>query len=314
MPAFRPLVLALAVAALPAPAHAQNFFEQLFGIGRAAKPQPAPHVAPPPAPMDAPPPQDVRPAPPPPPKPVVIRVPGEDTVIGQDLQENGSAGTLRIERAAQGGLTARITLEGTKISQPTESCRVSLNKGAPVPLADQGRPSGVTRFASADPVCPLRMEILEGSVLVTPLTEPDVCVFQAIDCATTPKGLWGPGPAALVPRAQEFDSARGAADRSVRENYKVMTQRARREDVRPIVAEQAAFSADREQMCRAYAREGVHGFCHLRVTEARVLSLATRLGLATGSASPTASNVPRPVRRRPPPADGMNPGFADSQE
>ncbi|WP_043752740.1 hypothetical protein [Methylobacterium nodulans] len=314
MPPTR-LLLALAVAVLPAPASAQSFFEELFGIGRAARPpaQPAPRVAPPGAPVDVPPAEPRPAAPPPPPKPVVIRAPNDDSAIGQDLQQNGAAGSLRLERAQGGGLTARITLQGTKVSQPTESCRVPLNTGAPLPLADQGRPNGVTRLASSDPVCPLRMEILEGSVLVTPLTEPDICVFQAADCATTPKGLWGPGAAALVPRAQEFDTARGAADRAVRENYKVMTQRAKREDVRPIVAEQAAFSSDREQMCRAYAREGVHGFCHLRFTEGRVLSLATRLGLST-SAAPTASNAPRAPRRRPPPVEGMNPGFDPQQE
>ncbi|MFE1602302.1 hypothetical protein [Methylobacterium sp. ID0610] len=311
MPRTR-LLLALAVVLLPAPASAQSFFEELFGIGRAARPaQPAPRVAPPP--MDVPPPESrPAPAPPAPPKPVVIKAPNDDGAIGQDLQQNGSAGSLRLERAQGGGLTARITLDGTKVSQPTESCRVPLNGGTPIALADQGRPNGVTRLASSDPVCPLRMEILDGSVLVTPQTEPDICVFQAADCATTPKGLWGPGAAALVTRAQEFDTARGSADRAVRENYKVMTQRARREDVRPIVAEQAAFSADREQMCRAYAREGVHGFCHLRFTEARVLSLATRLGIAT-SASPTASNTPRPARRRPPTVEGLNPGFDPQQ-
>ncbi|WP_018263498.1 hypothetical protein [Methylobacterium sp. WSM2598] len=318
MPSFRPLatalVLALAGAALPAPASAQNFFEELFGIGRAARPAAPPRPAAPAAPMDAPPPAaDPRPAAPPPaPRPVVIKAPSDDGAIGQDLLQNGSAGSLKLERA-QGGLTARVTLEGTRISQPIESCRVSLSKGAPLALTDQGRPNGVTRLASSDPVCPLRMEILEGSVLVTPLTEPDICVFQAQDCATTPKGLWGPGAASLVTRAQEFDGARGAADRAVRENYRVMTQRAKREEIRPIVAEQAAFSADREQMCRAYAREGVHGFCHLRITEARVLSLATRLGL-TVSTAPTASNAPRPVRRRPPPVEGMNPGFLDTGE
>ncbi len=83
-----------------------------------------------------------------------------------------------------------------------------------------------------------------------------------------------------------------------------MTQRARREDVRPIVSEQAAFSSDREQLCRTYAREGTHGFCHLRVTENRALALATRLGANT--AVPTAAAAPR--RPRPKPAvEGMNP-------
>ena len=54
----------------------------------------------------------------------------------------------------------------------------------------------------------------------------------------------------------------------------------------------------------AYAREGAHGFCHLRYTEARAISLAARLGVNV--TAPTASAAPRP-RRRPQPVEGMNP-------
>ncbi len=42
--------------------------------------------------------------------------------------------------------------------------------------------------------------------MVTPLGEGEACIFTASDCATTPKGMWGPGAAALLPRAQEFDT------------------------------------------------------------------------------------------------------------
>ena len=119
-----------------------------------------------------------------------------------------------------------------------------------------------------------------------------VCTFSAPIAPPPPVGLWGPAAAALIPRSSEFDSARGVADKAVRENYKLMTQRARREDVRPIVTEQAAFSSDREQLCRTYAREGAHGFCHLRVTENRALALATRLGVNVTAA--TAPAAPRP--------------------
>ncbi|GJD53294.1 hypothetical protein OPKNFCMD_6069 [Methylobacterium crusticola] len=315
MQPFRLLPLLAVLTAVSGPASAQSFLEELFGIGRAARPPVPPATVPggrgPAAPGGLPGevlPESPRPAPAPPapPKPVVLRTPSDEAVLGQDLQQNGNAGSLRLERAG-GAFTARITLPGTRISQPTESCKVPLAEGNPVALAEQGRPNGVTRLASSDAACPLRMEILEGSVMVTPLSEPDSCLFQAADCATTPKGLWGPGASLLLPRAQEFDGARGVADKAVRENYKVMTQRARREDVRPIVTEQAAFSSEREQICRAYVREGSHGFCHLRFSEARALSLATRLGMA--GAAPTASAAPRTPRRRPAPSvDGMNPG------
>ncbi|GJE59660.1 hypothetical protein [Methylobacterium trifolii] len=318
-PQGRPALACLALAAalaLPQPAAAQSFFEELFGIGRAAKPPVPPRGVPNGAPSPsepipgtplpsgdpaAPSAEAPRPAPA---RPVVLKVPSEDGILGQELLRNGLAGSLKLERAGT-ATTARIKLPGTKISQPAESCTVPLSAGNPVALTAEGRPEGVPRFEAAAAECPLRFEVTEGGLLVSTMGPNPVCTFSAADCATTPTGLWGPAGATLLPRSSEFDTARGVADKAVRENYKVMTQRARREDIRPIVTEQAAFSSDREQLCRAYSREGAHGFCHLRVTENRALALATRLGANT-AAPTTASAAPRP-RRPKPTVEGMNP-------
>lgn len=326
-PLIRVLLLLPLAVAMPNPAGAQNFFEELFGIGRAAKPpvpprgvpggvQPGTPLAPPPgAPGDAPAAEAPR-APAAPKQPVVLKAPAEDNVMGQELLYNGLSGTLKLEKAAA-GTTARITLPGTKISAPSESCTVPWNGGTPVALTSEGRPDGLPRFEATGGECPLRFEVVEGGVLVTSLGSSRVCTVTTADCATTPTGLWGPAAATLIPRSVEFDGARGTADRAVRENYKLMTQRARGQDVRPIVTEQAAFSSDREQLCRTYAREGAHGFCNLRFTEGRALALATRLGVNTAAAAPTASATPRPRRKPQPSVDGMNPdaggatGFPD---
>jgi hypothetical protein len=309
-------ILAVAVAT-PAmltspPARAQNFFERLFGIKPERPPVPprgvpeAPPQAPAPGAPGEPgqPPAAEAPRPAPvPARPVVLKAPSEDGILGQDLMLNGLSGSLKLERTGT-GITARIKLPGTKISQPAEACTVPLAGGNPVTLSSEGKPEGVPRFEAAGAECPLRFDVTEGGVLVSTLGSGPICTFSAADCATTPAGLWGPAAATLLPRAGEFDTGRGVADKAVRDNYKLMTQRARREDVRPIVSEQAAFSSDREQLCRTYAREGAHGFCHLRVTENRALALATRLGANT--TVPTAAAAPR--RPRPKPAvEGMNP-------
>ena len=239
-------------------------------------------------------------------RPVVLKTPSEEAVLGQDLLLNGLTGGLKLERAGA-AVTARVKLPGTKISQPADACTVPLANGNPIPLTAEGKPEGVPRFEAAAAECPLRFDLTEGGVLVSTLGSGPVCTFSAADCATTPGGLWGPGAATLLPRASEFDAARGVADKAVRDNYKIMVQRTRREDVRPVVAEQAAFSADREQLCRTYAREGAHGFCHLRFSENRALALATRLGANT--TAPTAAAAPR--KQRPKPAvEGMNPDAA----
>jgi len=314
MPPFnRALLLAPLLFAMPAPASAQNFFEELFGIGRAAKPPVPPRGVPGGVPSDAPaaPPVDAPAAeapraPAPPKQPVVLKAPAEDNVMGQELLRNGLDGNLKLEKAG-GAVTARLTLPGTKVSAPGESCTVPWNGGAPATLTAEGRPEGLARFEAAGAACPLRFEVVDGGVLVTSLSGSPVCTVAASDCAAAPTGLWGPGAATLIPRAAEFDTARGVADRAVRENYRLMTQRARGQDVRPIVTEQAAFSSDREQLYRTYAREGAHGFCNLRFTEGRALALATRLGINTASAAPTAAAAPRPRRKPQPAVEGMNP-------
>lgn len=314
--ALRTLLLIPVLAAIPCEANAQSFFEELFGIGRAARPERPPADIPS-APSQGAPgggggqPSVARPSTPPPPRqPVVLKAPSEDGVIGEELQLNGLNGSLKLQRAGS-GLTALVTLPGTKISQPTESCTVKLNAGAALALSSEGKPDGVSRYEAAGAECPLRFEILDGSVLAKPLGEGKSCAFTAADCLTTPGGLWGPGATGLIPRAAEFDTGRGVSDKAVRDNFKVMGQRMKGQDIRPVVQEQAAFSSDREEVCRTYAREGAHGFCHLRYTEARALSLAVRLG--ANLTQTTASVTTRPRRRSvPQPTEETTPEAAEA--
>jgi hypothetical protein len=309
----RPTLLAamLAVAtASPGTAAAQGFFERLFGV------RPLP---PPPSQI----PQQNRPLPPPPPgvpgvpptgwepdsgvpegpaqssgpapaRPVAVRAPSEEGVLGRDLKLNGAAGSLRIERTGQGTLQAQVTLAGAKISQPTESCTARLG-GGQTALTSLGKADGLARYELQAPACPIVFDVIEGAVLVSAPTE--ACAIQEADCQTDPRGLWGPDPASLLPRAGELEQARGSFDKAVRENYKALAQRASGQGARPVVAEQAAFSSEREQVCRSYAREGAHGFCNARYSEARAVTLAARLGILQQAEAPAA----RPSRPRPPP-------------
>lgn len=229
-----------------------------------------------------------------PPRPTAVRMPGEEAVVGRDLKRNGNAGMLRIERAG-GGLTARVVLEGTSVARPGQACQVRIADGQPVPLSARGRPAGSLRYALEASACPLAFDILEESVLVR---EPEaVCTFQEADCQVEVRGLWGPEPARLLPQAKAIESARGAADKAVRENYRAMTARAKPAETRTVAAEQAAFSSERTMACRDYAREGTLGFCHARFTEARAAELAARLGVTT-----TAADAPKPRPRPRPPA------------
>ena len=299
---MRPFRLAFVVAVLAGPltlsqdASAQGFFERLFGIPTRPAPPPMPpaSVPVPRAPVE----QGGPPAPsgeaglpsgpsaprePPTARPVAAKPVSDDSILNRELKLNGRIGSMRIERAGA-ALRLRATLDGTMISKPAESCQVKLGEGTPVALNAQGKPEGLSRYAADAPACALTFDVLEGAILVQ---GPEAaCTVEAADCRVDPRGMWGPEPAALLPQAGALEQDRGLADRAVRDNYKVLTQRAGPQGVRPIVAEQAAFSSEREQVCREYAREGAHGFCHARYTEARLASLANKLGLTAVAGPP----------------------------
>ncbi|HEX8666254.1 MAG TPA: hypothetical protein VF744_19735 [Beijerinckiaceae bacterium] len=317
-----PLIAAVSAAFLAAlagggtDASAQGFFERLFGL----RPAPPPSYPPQPVPQRGPygpapgpiPGQGasipgvpgaegepglgpVAPPPPAPPKPIVLKAPTEDAVVGRELKLNGGGGSLKIERAGR-DLRAQITLAGSKISDPTESCAVPLGDGQPVALASQGRVDGLPRYAAQAPACPIVFDVLDGAVMVTAPTQ--ACTFQEADCKVEPAGMWGPEPNGLLPKAREIEEARGTADKAVRENYKALAHKVGPQSMRPVVAEQAAFSADRETMCRSYRREGAHGFCNARFTEGRAVVLAAKLGILPTTPEPTAAAPPQ--ARRPP--------------
>ncbi len=241
----------------------------------------------------------VAPAAPAPPKPIPAKVASEVSVLGRQLKLNGQDGSLRLERSGRDEWRARISLSGTRISRPGEACAVEPAEALPVTL--RGRPDGLLRFEIDVPSCPIAASLLEGALWVR---EPaGLCLIEESDCRVNPRGIWGPEPAALVPLARTIETDRGTADRIVRENYKILTQRAGPGEVRPIVSEQASFSADRETVCRHYRGEATHGFCNARFTEGRAAQLAARLGIVPAPA-PTASAAPAtgqaaPAQRRP---------------
>jgi hypothetical protein len=53
--------------------------------------------------------------------------------------------------------------------------------------------------------------------------------------------------------------------------------------------DQNAFAGQRDELCRDYAKESIHGYCALRATQARTALLQARLDALPGAA-PTAAN------------------------
>ena len=254
------IALAFGLAAAPALA-------QLQLPGALGQPAPAGTVAPPPeAPKER-------------PKPPILHAPSEDAVVGRTLLRNGSTGTLVIERAGKDLRVQKLALTGDQISKPNEHCRVEVS-GMPLPLASEGKPAGLSRYKVGLEICPFSFDVLDGAVLVLVSNGGKTCEFKAADCQVDPAGLWGPRASEFGPdRIKEFERERAHAETTVRADFRALLAAAGKDkqQTKAIAAEQAGFSSEREEKCRSYAGEDVHGFCALRVTEARAIALGARL-------------------------------------
>jgi hypothetical protein len=226
-----------------------------------------------------------------------IRVAGEEAIIGRVLRHNGGLGEAVFEKTAT-GFGLKLTADGFQSSNLVEPCAVSFGE-APLPVTSLGRPAGVPRYRLEAPICPIVFDVLDGAFLVVEPAQP--CVVEAAACRIDPRGLWGPDARTLPARAKEIESARGVAERAVREGYRVLTAKADAVEQRAIAREQASFSAERELVCRSFQREGQLGFCGARLTEARAASIRARLGLTNDPAK-------APVRPRPPRPAAPTPG------
>ena len=239
------------------------------------------------------PPAPAGPAAPRPPSMPAIKVAGEDAIIGRVLRHNGGLGEAVFEKTAT-GFGLKLTVDGFQASNLVEPCAVSFGE-VPLPVASLGRPAGVPRYRLEAPICPIVFDVLDGAFLVVEPVQP--CVVEAAACRIDPRGLWGADARTLPARAKEIEAARGVAERAVREGYRTLTAKADAVDQRAIAREQAAFSAERELICRSFQREGQFGFCGARLTEARAASIRARLGITSDpkpAAKPKRPAAPKP--------------------
>jgi hypothetical protein len=220
-----------------------------------------------------------------------IKIPGEDSILGKSLRRNGSLGEATLEKIGSGyGLKLRA--EGFQPSNLTEPCAISFGD-TPVPLSSLGKPAGLPRYKLEAPACPIVFDVLEGAFLVIEPEQP--CVIEAAACRIDARGVWGPDVRTLPAHAKEIEAERGKAETAVREGYRALSAKADLPEQRSIAREQAGFSSEREQICRDFQREGSHGFCGVRITEARAASIRSRLGLP--EPKPEAAK-PRPTTAR----------------
>jgi hypothetical protein len=204
-----------------------------------------------------------------------LKAPSEETISGKELSRDGSAGIISFQHASGKGLEViRLSIAGEQISHLGERCQVDVVAGTPIQTRFAGRPSGVSRYEVDIETCPFSLDVLEGAVLVT--RTPGTCDFRAGDCRVDPTGLWGPpGNAIGADQTKQLERERGRADSAMLAKFHALLTNAGKdkEAVKQIASQQAGFSSEREVICRNYLREDIHGFCALRITQARALAL-----------------------------------------
>jgi hypothetical protein len=209
---------------------------------------------------------------------VAAKPPSIDTVIGKPFALLGSRGGLQIEKSGDIMILSRLDLAGEKISQPNQSCQLAMGGSTPLRLKPLGAPEGLERFEIDSSACPLQFDVLNGALRAN--SPSGACVFREADCRVDAAGLWGPaGDSFTEGQKKTIERDLTAQEKGARGHFRTLMHWLRKDKAaaRAVVGEQAAFSANRSQSCRDYDREDTHGFCALRLTEARDYGLQARL-------------------------------------
>jgi uncharacterized protein YecT (DUF1311 family) len=202
--------------------------------------------------------------------------PGVASLVGRPLLLNGKTGLFQISGDDKTVTIDKLQLAGEGVSDPSQSCLVDIVGEKPIQATNVGRPDGLERFEADIPACPIAFDVLDGAVLVPP--QITACVFKAADCQTSPGGLWGPDGSSLVDDAATVIKERAQAEKAMGKALQGIQALAQDSPAAAnLIQDQTAFAGQRDETCRDYLKESVHGFCALQLTEARTALLETRL-------------------------------------
>jgi uncharacterized protein YecT (DUF1311 family) len=202
--------------------------------------------------------------------------PGVASLVDRPLLLNGKTGLFQISGDDKMVTIDKLQLAGEGVSDPSQRCLVDIVGEKPIQATNVGRPDGLERFEADIPACPIAFDVLDGAVLVPP--QITACVFKAADCQTSPGGLWGPDGSSLVDDAATVAKERAQAEKAMGKALQGIQALAQDSPAAAnLIQDQTAFAGQRDETCRDYLKESVHGFCALQLTEARTALLETRL-------------------------------------
>jgi len=199
---------------------------------------------------------------------------------------NGKSGLLEISGDDRGAIIDKLEFAGESVSDSSQRCVVDIVGEKPIRATSSGRPDGLERFEADVPACPIAFDVLDGAVLIP--SQITACVFKAADCRTAPGGLWGPEGDSLVGEADRIAKERAEAEKAMARVVRAIDDRAKdNPGAASLARDQSGFAGERDELCRDYAKESLHGYCALKVTQARTALLEARP--ATLPAAATAS-------------------------
>ena len=223
--------------------------------------------------------------------------PGVAGLAGRPLMLNGKSGLLQISGDDKAATIDKLRLAGESVSDSSQRCVVDIVGENPIQATSVGRPDGLERFEADVPACPFSFDVLDGAALAP--SQITACVFKAADCQTGPGGLWGPDGASLVGDAAKFAKERAEAEKAMAKAVRAIQDRsANSPEAADLMRDQNGFAGQRDDLCRDYAKESVHGYCALRLTQARTALLETRLNEFAAAAAPKAASE-KPTKTKP---------------
>ena len=213
---------------------------------------------------------------------------GMASIAGRPLMLNGKSGLLQVSGDDKTVTIDKLQLAGESVSDPSQRCLVDIVGEKPILATSAGRPDGLERFEADVPACPFAFDVLDGAALAP--SQISACVFKAADCQTIPGGLWGPDGASLTGDAAKIIKERAEAEKAMAKLVRAIEDRAEGSpEAADLARDQNAFAGQRDELCHDYAQESIHGYCALRVTQARTALLQARLDALPG-AVPTAAS------------------------
>ena len=112
--------------------------------------------------------------------------------------------------------------------------------------------------------------------------------------------MWGPDGSSLEKDAAQLAKERAEAEKAMGKAVQALEGRAENNpEAASLLRDQGAFAGQRDDACRAYLKESVHGYCATRLTEARTALLRARID----ALGPEAAAKPEKKKKKKPTKD-----------